>query len=210
VRDISTFLPFGEGFSVVTIKPDGDALQIDLAPRATRFPSCGVCQKTCSTAHEYCERVVRDLPILEIGQVTAAVQCQVFHRLVGDFLKLLLVAAFNPARRVDEDRLVGALDLAFLFQAAGDHIELQHADGAEDDVVDAYGEEHLGSAFFGQLLQALAQLLGFSGSRRRTRRNSSGAKCGMPVKPRLSPSLKVSPIWMVPWLCKPMMTPSNP
>ncbi|MCY1438014.1 hypothetical protein D9M71_541960 [compost metagenome] len=51
--------------------------------------------------------------------------------------------------------------------------------------------------------------LDFSGSFRRTRRNSSGAKCGMPVKPRTSPSLKVSPIWMVPWLCRPMMSPAN-
>ncbi|MBV6827379.1 ISL3 family transposase, partial [Pseudomonas sp. PD9R] len=64
MRDINTFLPFWEGFSVVTIKPDGDALQIDLTPHATRFPSCGGCQKPCSTTHEYCERVIRDLPIL--------------------------------------------------------------------------------------------------------------------------------------------------
>jgi hypothetical protein len=39
MRGISTFLPFWEGFSVVTIKPDGDALQIDLTPQVTRFPS---------------------------------------------------------------------------------------------------------------------------------------------------------------------------
>ena len=64
MRNINTFLPFWEGFSVVTIKPDGDALQIDLTPNTTRFPSCGGCQKTCSTTHEYCERTVRDLPIL--------------------------------------------------------------------------------------------------------------------------------------------------
>ncbi|WP_198918894.1 ISL3 family transposase [Pseudomonas chlororaphis] len=64
MHDINTFLPFWEGFSVVTIKPDGDALQIDLTPHTTRFPSCGGCQKPCSTTHEYCERVVRDLPIL--------------------------------------------------------------------------------------------------------------------------------------------------
>jgi hypothetical protein len=55
---------FGEGFSVVTIKSDGDA-QIDLTPRTTRFPACGSCQKPCSTTHEYCERVVRDLRCLE-------------------------------------------------------------------------------------------------------------------------------------------------
>lgn len=32
-------------------------------PRATRLPSCGSCQKLCSSTHEYCERVTRDLPI---------------------------------------------------------------------------------------------------------------------------------------------------
>ncbi|MDP9517748.1 helix-turn-helix domain-containing protein [Pseudomonas protegens] len=62
--DINTFLPFWDGFSVVTIKSDGDALQVDLIPQAARFPSCGGCRKLCSTNHEYCERVVRDLPIL--------------------------------------------------------------------------------------------------------------------------------------------------
>ncbi|MGV6956185.1 ISL3 family transposase, partial [Pseudomonas chlororaphis] len=53
MHDINTFLPFWEGFSVVTIKPDGDALQIDLTPHTTRLPSCGGCQKPCSTTHEY-------------------------------------------------------------------------------------------------------------------------------------------------------------
>lgn len=37
--NINTFLLFW-GFTVVTIKPDGVAIQIDLTPRATRFPSC--------------------------------------------------------------------------------------------------------------------------------------------------------------------------
>lgn len=78
MRDINIFLPFGEGFSVVTIKPDGDALQIDLIPHATRFPSCSSCQKPCSTTHEYCERTVRDLPIL--GR---AVRLSVLLRPVG-------------------------------------------------------------------------------------------------------------------------------
>ncbi|MDR6355338.1 hypothetical protein Q3H58_002009 [Pseudomonas psychrotolerans] len=31
----------------------------------------------------------------------------------------------------------------------------------------------------------------------------------MPVKPSASPSVKVSPIWMVPWLCRPMMSPAK-
>jgi len=49
------------------------------------------------------------------------------------------------------------------------------------------GKNNLGRAFLCQLLQALTQLLDFSGSFRRTARNSSGAKCGMPVKLRFSP-----------------------
>ena len=36
MHDINTFLPFWEGFSVVTIRPDGDAIQIDLIPHVTR------------------------------------------------------------------------------------------------------------------------------------------------------------------------------
>jgi len=66
MRDINTFLPFWEGFSVVTIRPDGDTLQIDLTPQATRLPSSGGCQKPCSTTHEYCQRAVRDLPIAQL------------------------------------------------------------------------------------------------------------------------------------------------
>jgi transposase len=58
--------------------PCGDALQIDLVPHATRIPSCGGCQKTCSTTHEYYERVIRDLPIL--GR---AVRLSVLLRRVG-------------------------------------------------------------------------------------------------------------------------------
>nr|WP_256679422.1 helix-turn-helix domain-containing protein [Pseudomonas sp. Fl4BN1] len=64
MRDINNFLPFWEGFSVVSIKPDGYALQIDLIPQATRFPTCSGCNKPSTTTHEYCQRLVRDLPIL--------------------------------------------------------------------------------------------------------------------------------------------------
>ncbi|QZP30474.1 transposase family protein [Pseudomonas sp. DR48] len=64
MRDINTFLPFWEGFSVVSIKPDGDALQIDLIPQATRFPTCSGCNSPSTTTHEYCRRLIRDLPIL--------------------------------------------------------------------------------------------------------------------------------------------------
>ncbi len=91
----------------------------------------------------------------------AAVDSQVLVGLVAELLELLLVGAIDPARGPDVDRLVGALDLVFLLQAAGDHVELQYPDRAEDNVVVALGEEHLGCAFLGQFLQTLAQLLGF-------------------------------------------------
>jgi len=47
-----------------------------------------------------------------------------------------------------------------------------------------------------------------SGSRSTTRRNSSGAKFGMPVNMIFSPSVSVSPMLIVPWLCRPMMSPA--
>lgn len=97
----------------------------------------------------------------QVGQVTAAIQGEVFHGLVGKLFEFLLVATFDPTSGVHGDRLVGALDLVFLLQTAGDDVELQHTDSAEDDVVAAGREEHLGGAFLGQLLEALAQLLGF-------------------------------------------------
>src|SRR5690606_30136758 len=68
--------------------------------------------------------------------------------------------AFNLAGESVVALLVTAFDLVFLLEPAGDHIELQYADRAEEDVVVALGEEHLGGPFLGQLLQALAQLLG--------------------------------------------------
>lgn len=64
MRDINTFLPFWEGFSVVAIKPDGDALQIDLIPQLTLFPTCSGCNEPSTITHEYCQRLIRDLPIL--------------------------------------------------------------------------------------------------------------------------------------------------
>ena len=64
MHDINTFLPFWEGFSVIAIKPDGDALQIHLIPQYDRFPTCGGCNKPSTTIHEYSQRVIRDLPIL--------------------------------------------------------------------------------------------------------------------------------------------------
>src|SRR5574343_483547 len=49
----------------------------------------------------------------------------------------------------------------------------------------------------------------FSGLAIRARRKCSGAQDGMPVKRRSSPSVKVSPRRIVPWLGMPMMSPGQ-
>jgi len=64
VHDVNTFLPFWEGFSVIGIRPDGEALLIDLIPNPSRFPTCSGCHQPSTTIHEYCQRSIRDLPIL--------------------------------------------------------------------------------------------------------------------------------------------------
>ena len=64
MHDVNTFLPFWEGFSVIGIRPDGEALLIDLIPNPRRFPTCSGCHQPSTTIHEYCQRSIRDLPIL--------------------------------------------------------------------------------------------------------------------------------------------------
>ena len=64
MHDVNTFLPFWEGFSVIGIRLDGEALLIDLIPNPSRFPTCSGCHQPSTTIHEYCQRSIRDLPIL--------------------------------------------------------------------------------------------------------------------------------------------------
>ncbi|WP_371919624.1 transposase family protein [Pseudomonas sp. BBP2017] len=33
-------------------------------PQTTRFPTCSGCNEPSTTTHEYCRRLIRDLPIL--------------------------------------------------------------------------------------------------------------------------------------------------
>src|SRR6185312_12316262 len=101
----------------------------------------------------------------------------------------------HPARGDDADVLERAVNVVFVFQTVRGDIELQHADRPQDQIVRHQRAKELRSAFI------------FSGSRRCARRNSSGAKLGMPVNTSFSPSLKLSPIEMVPWLCKPITSP---
>lgn len=64
MHDINTFLPFWEGFSVSDIRPDHDGLLISLLPQASALPICSGCHRTSPIIHEYCQRSIRDLPML--------------------------------------------------------------------------------------------------------------------------------------------------
>jgi hypothetical protein len=92
-------------------------------------------------------------------------------------------------------------------QAAGHHLELQHADRAQYQLAALHRLEDLHRALFAQLLQALCSCLIFSGFGC-ARRKKSGAKNGMPVKVSISPSENESPICILPWFGKPMMSPA--
>ena len=84
---------------------------------------------------------------------------QVHRGLLAELLELLRVVAADPARGGHADRLEDRVDAVFVLQPIGDHVELQHADRAQDQVVAHQRAEELGGAFLGQLRQALLQLL---------------------------------------------------
>ena len=67
----------------------------------------------------------------------------------------------DPAGGVVGGGFEGDGDGIFLFDAAGEHVELQGADDADDPVRAGDGAEDLGDAFFRQIFQRLAHLLGF-------------------------------------------------
>ena len=94
----------------------------------------------------------------QIDVVAGAVARDVVAERVDDRLDLV-VAPDNPARRRALIGIEDRIDTVLVFQAMRDNVELQRADGAEDQVVGRDGSKHLGRAFLGQLVQALLQLL---------------------------------------------------
>src|SRR6202011_4337996 len=69
----------------------------------------------------------------------------------------LLILKADPARHGDIDGLEHALNAVFVLQAKGHDLELQLADGAENQVIIAQRLEQLGRAFLAQLRQTLLQ-----------------------------------------------------
>ena len=110
------------------------------------------------------------------------------------------VVAASQARRGDRAGLKHGIDVVFVLQAVGDDVELQRTDRAEDQFVAVDRAGTAASRPPPPVAAGPLQLLEFSGLRKMARWKNSGAKDRMPVKRRLSLSVKVSPSRMVPWL----------
>ncbi len=98
-----------------------------------------------------------------------------------------MIGAIDPARGVHADILEHALHAVFVLQAKCNDLELQLSDRPEDQLVVAQGSKELCRPLLAQLSEPLRSAFIFRGSLSTARRNSSGAKLGIPVKDSRSP-----------------------
>src|SRR5690554_4397502 len=145
----------------------------------------------------------------QIDQLAGGIQCQIRRVLVAELFQLALIIAVDPARGGDLHLLENRLDAVFVLEPVSHHVELQRADCAQDQIVAHQRAEELGRASSLNCSRPFCSCLSLSGSRRRARRNSSGAKLGMPVKASFSPSVKVSPMATLPWWWMPITSPGQ-
>lgn len=110
----------------------------------------------------------------------------------------LFVFAGNPAGTRRTRAFENRIHPVFIHQTAGNDFELQHTDGSQNQVAAHNRFENLNGTFFTQLLQALVQLLDLQWVANPDTAEISGAKKGMPVNCRTSPSEKLSPICILP------------
>src|SRR5690606_18434561 len=97
----------------------------------------------------------------KVSQMPAAIHRQVIGTLAFKLFQFFAIRAFNPASSGHVHLFVYGLYLVLIFQTIGYDLKLQYAHRAYDDIVAVQGEKYLSGAFFGQLLQAFLQLLGF-------------------------------------------------
>ena len=64
MSNTSSCLPFWEGFQVVDLQVDTDAVHITLIADPARLPQCSGCGRGEMAIHEYCRRRIRDLPMV--------------------------------------------------------------------------------------------------------------------------------------------------
>src|SRR5690606_1066271 len=99
----------------------------------------------------------------EVGEVSAAVDGQIFRHLGLELLDVLGGLGLHPAGSGDIDRLILGIHTVFVLQPIGHHIKLELAHRPHHHIVVGDGEEHLGGALFRQLLQPLVEGLGAQG-----------------------------------------------
>ena len=127
-----------------------------------------------------------------------------FEVLARDFIR-----EGQPARGVDVGRFEDRVDLVLGLQALGDNLELQDADGAEQQVAGRQVFEDLDRAFFAEFLQALLQLLAFQRIAQAGDAEEFRREVGDALEESVSPSVSVSPMCSWPWLWMPMMSPAT-
>ena len=122
----------------------------------------------------------------------------------------VLVGKREPARGRDVGGVVDRVDLVLGREPMRDDLELQRADGAQQQRVRRASTRTPGSRLPRPArCRPFASGFALNGSRGRATRKSSGAKYGMPLKSSASPSVSVSPIDSWPWLWMPMMSPAT-
>jgi hypothetical protein len=98
-------------------------------------------------------RNVHQLPIVVMREVRLV--------FIGKGFQRFVIWRFYPARGGNVHPLKLALDVVFGFQAFFDNIELQHTDGAKDEVVANQRLEKLGRPFFAELFQPFQERFHF-------------------------------------------------
>ncbi len=69
------------------------------------------------------------------------------------------IFTLDPSRRGHVNGVELALDLVFIAQSVGDHVELQRSHGAEDQIIAAQWSEQLRGALLAKLRQSFLQCL---------------------------------------------------
>ena len=93
----------------------------------------------------------------EVNQFTGMVEGKVGGGLDAESGEDGVVGGLDPTGGGDVDGLEFGFDAVFVFESGGNDVELEDADGAEDDVVSGQGPEYLGCPFFAEFVEAFVE-----------------------------------------------------
>src|SRR5690606_27269303 len=95
----------------------------------------------------------------EVDELARVIACDVGCELLRELLELTLLGRPQPARGDDVYRLERALDAVLAFQPEGRDVELERADGTEDQIVVHERPEKLRRTFLAELRETLLERL---------------------------------------------------